>query len=83
MAAVSAVDSASSVSSSSEAQAALIKYQQKLAADLAAKAAEKVVTADKDAVTKAQQTVQQAVQSSPAVTASAATASTGVLDVTV
>ncbi|WP_212997994.1 hypothetical protein [Winogradskya consettensis] len=80
MAAVSAVDS---VSSSSEAQAALIKYQQKLAADLAAKAAEKVITADKDAVTKAQQAVQQSAQSSPAVTASAATASTGVLDVTV
>ncbi|MFI5934578.1 hypothetical protein [Actinoplanes sp. NPDC051494] len=77
----------SAVSSSSEAQTELVKYQQKLAADLAAKAAEKVITADKDAVARAQQSALQATQQaqqSPQVTSSAATASVGsTFDVTV
>ena len=49
-----------SSASSSDAQAELVEYQQKLATDLAAKAAAKVITADKDVVTKAPQAVQQA-----------------------
>src|SRR3954451_22306306 len=65
----------SAVSTSSEAQAALVKYQQKLATDLAAKAAAKVITADKEAVAKAQQAVQQAQQPSE-VTTGASTAAT-------
>lgn len=63
MAAISAVDS---VSSASETQELLVKYQQQLASDLAAKAANKVITADKDAVARAQQAAQQAPQPSPA-----------------
>jgi hypothetical protein len=72
----------SAVSSSSDAQAQLVKYQQKLAADVAAKAAAKVITADKEAVTKAQQAVQQSQE--PSTAATSATSATGsVLDVTV
>jgi hypothetical protein len=55
----------SAVSSSSDTQALLVKYQQKLAADLAAKASAKVITADKDAVAKAQQAADEAQQPSP------------------
>jgi len=57
MAAISAVGS---VSSTSETQETLVRYQQKLAADLAAKAGSKVITADKDALARAQQAVLQA-----------------------
>src|ERR1700754_2528849 len=57
--AISAIDSSGS---SGETQSALVRYQQKLAADLAAKAAEKVITADKQDVAKAQLTAQRAQQ---------------------
>jgi UDP-N-acetylglucosamine transferase subunit ALG13 len=73
------VAAVSAVSSTSEAQAELVKYQQKLATDLAARAAAKVITADKEAVTKARLSVQQSQQSAPAATST--TSST--VDVTV
>ncbi|WP_067498610.1 hypothetical protein [Actinoplanes sp. TFC3] len=59
MAAIEAISSTTSTSAQTE----LEKYQQKLAADLAAKAAEKVIAADKAAVTKAQQAQAQQTQS--------------------
>ncbi|GAA2638216.1 hypothetical protein [Paractinoplanes durhamensis] len=60
---VSAIDSAGTSSAESE----LVKYQQKLAADLAAKASakvaetdrERVIAQDRSAVAKAQQAVQR------------------------
>jgi hypothetical protein len=45
-----------------EAQSELVKYQEKLAADLADKAASKTITADKNAVAQAQIEIQQARQ---------------------
>ena len=53
------INAVSSSGNSSEAQAMLVKYQQKLATDLAAKAAEKVIDADRQAVARAQQAAQQ------------------------
>jgi len=75
----------SAVSSSSEARTELVKYQQKLAADLAAKAAEKVITADRDTLDKARQAAQQAQQPTTAALSQAATAGAAgsTLDVTV
>jgi hypothetical protein len=63
MAAISAVGS---VSPANETQEILVKYQQKLAADLAAKAGNKVIIADKDALARAQHAVRQAQQPSSA-----------------
>jgi hypothetical protein len=63
----------SAVSSSSDAQDQLVKYQQKLAADLAAKAAAKVITADKANVAKAQQAAQQSSSADSTSTADAST----------
>jgi CRISPR/Cas system-associated endonuclease Cas1 len=45
-----------------DARSELVKYQQKLAADLSAKAAAKVITADKNAVAQAQLEIQRAQQ---------------------
>jgi len=53
---VSSIGSATSVSAT---QAELLKAQQQLAVDVAAKAAAKVITADHAAVTKSQQEVAQ------------------------
>ncbi|MBU2666051.1 hypothetical protein KOI35_21285 [Actinoplanes bogorensis] len=75
MNAVSAVDA---VSPSSEAKAQLVRYQEKLAADLAAKVAqERVIQQDREAVTKAQESVREAEKASTAAVAGAG------LDVTV
>ena len=49
-------------SPANEAKSDLAKYQQKLAADLAAKAAAKVISADKNAVAQAQLEIKQAQQ---------------------
>jgi hypothetical protein len=58
---VSAIGSISGTSSVTDAYTELQRAQQKLAADLAAKAdARKVVSEDRDAVTRAQQATQQA-----------------------
>jgi len=46
------IEGIGATTSSSAAQTELLKAQQKLATDLAAKAAEKVITADKAAVAK-------------------------------
>jgi hypothetical protein len=56
MAAISAVNSAG------DAQSELVRYQQKLAADLAAKAAAKVIADDQDTVARAEQSVQRSQQ---------------------
>ncbi|GGN85538.1 hypothetical protein GCM10010112_66060 [Actinoplanes lobatus] len=72
------MDAISGVTSSSDARAQLVKYQQQLAKDLAAKAAAKVINADRAAVAKAEQAVQQ-VERSAAATGSIGTT----LDVTV
>ena len=53
------VSSIGSSGSAGTAQDELLKAQQKLAADVAAKAADKVITADKAAVTKVQREVTQ------------------------
>jgi hypothetical protein len=53
------VSSVGSSGSSSAAQAELLKAQQKLAADLAAKAADKVIAADKATVTTVQTEIAQ------------------------
>jgi CRISPR/Cas system-associated endonuclease Cas1 len=49
-----------------DARSELVKYQQKLATDLAAKAAAKVITADKNAVAQAQLEIQRARQAQQA-----------------
>jgi hypothetical protein len=64
---VMSVSSIGSSGSSSTAQAELLKAQQKLAADVAAKAADKVIAADKAAVTKIQREVAQSRTSTGAV----------------
>jgi hypothetical protein len=50
------------ISSSGDTQTELVQYQQKLAADLAAKAAARVLAADKTNVAQAQVALQQAEQ---------------------
>ena len=52
--------------SDNQARSDLAKYQQKLAADLAAKAASKVISADKNAVAQAQLQIQQQQQAQQA-----------------
>jgi len=49
-------------SNTTEAKSELVKYQEKLAADLAAKAAAKVITADKNNVARVQLEVQHSIQ---------------------
>lgn len=49
-----------------DARSELVKYQQKLAADLSAKAAAKVISADKNAVAQAQLEIQRAQQAQQA-----------------
>jgi hypothetical protein len=64
---VSAIGSISGTSSVTDAYTELQKAQQRLAADLAAKAdARKVVAEDRDAVARAQQATQQATQQAQA-----------------
>ncbi len=50
------------ISASTAAKSDVVRYQQKLAADLAAKAAEKVISADQNKVVAAQLALQQAQQ---------------------
>jgi hypothetical protein len=68
----------SGTGSSSTAQADLLRAQQKLAADVAAKAAAKVITEDKTAVKNAQQAVNQQPSTSSTTVGSSST-----LDITV
>jgi hypothetical protein len=79
--------SISAVSSSGEAGSQLVRYQQKLAAGLAAKAADRVIDADQAAVARAEQATraQQTAAQQSLTTATAATAATAGarLDVTV
>ncbi|MET0493434.1 MAG: hypothetical protein ABW000_09935 [Actinoplanes sp.] len=53
------IESVTASGSSSTAQTELLKAQQKLATDLAAKAAEKVITADQATVAKVEKEVAQ------------------------
>jgi len=53
------IEGIGAATSSSAAQTELLKAQQKLATDLAAKAAEKVITADKAAVAKVEKEAAQ------------------------
>jgi hypothetical protein len=56
---VESIGSSSTSGTSSTAQAELLKAQQKLAADLAAKAEDKVIAADKATMAKVQQAAAQ------------------------
>ena len=70
------MNAVSAVNSTSEAKATLARYQDKLASDLATKAAaQKVIDQDKEMVAKAQQAVQQTQQTSAATTSAAAATS--------
>ncbi|GIE87502.1 hypothetical protein [Actinoplanes regularis] len=70
-------------SSANNAKTQLVQYQQQLAKDLAAKATAKVIAADRAAVTKAEQAVQQAKNSTVATTSTSRTAATGSMGTTV